>query len=596
MALFLEILKKRWPMWSVVVFASVVSALLGLLSPYLQKLFVDQLLGLHIPHFFEIQLSPLLCLVLGFAVFFLSQAIVIWTQYLGMKESLIFQKDAGEKMYKHVLSLRTDSWKGRQVGEIVSQLATDVPGAAVIIEQSLPTGAAIFFPIFLAPFAIYYLFGIPLFGVLAVMAVVFALNLVLSYRQSKFFQKFKRLAAERIGIVNEWVQNIRSLRIWNWVGSFEEKIFSKRIEETKNRVDMVTNGQVMSSLASSVTYAINIAGVWALTSLKATAATPGEILALLWILGIFLSRPFRQLPWFFTFLIDSSTSFRRLANLFSLSNEPFQLKAHTPCAKGLEVRHLNLKIQGRSVLEDVSFHMAENEFVGIIGDVGSGKSQLLLSLLGETRAQVNGLSFSGLDLCSLSLEERRGLFTYVPQEGFVISSSLRDNVALEYDIDSSNDDRVRSALRLAQFDENHEGLTQGLATEIGERGVNLSGGQKQRVNLARAIFYSRPIVLLDDCMSAVDIQTEKKLIESLVKGRWKNSLRILVTHRLSVLEHVDRVLFLNHGRIQGFDTFANLEKSSSLFRDFVSTMSKSEKGEMGEALPVSDEEAVTVEV
>ena len=155
-----------------------------------------------------------------------------------------------------------------------------------------------------------------------------------------------------------------------------------------------------------------------------------------------------------------------------------------------------------------------------------------------------------------------------------MSASLRENVAFLYDIDPDRDPMVEESLRLAQFDLNTERVEKGLNTEIGERGVNLSGGQRQRVSLARVHFHQAPILLLDDCLSAVDVDTEQKLFEQLLLGAWADRTRILVTHRLSALSQVDRILFLEEGRIIDQGTFEELLARNEKFRDYTTTVAK----------------------
>jgi ABC-type multidrug transport system fused ATPase/permease subunit len=161
---------------------------------------------------------------------------------------------------------------------------------------------------------------------------------------------------------------------------------------------------------------------------------------------------------------------------------------------------------------------------------------------------------------------------YVPQEGFTMSATLRENVCIEYLSESGStvdDRRVLEALRLAQFDPASERVQEGLEAEIGERGVNLSGGQRQRISLARARYAERPIILLDDCLSAVDVDTERHLVDQLIAGAWAGRARVLATHRLSVLPLCDRVLFLEDGAITLQGTYDQLLERSEVFRDFV---------------------------
>ncbi len=174
-------------------------------------------------------------------------------------------------------------------------------------------------------------------------------------------------------------------------------------------------------------------------------------------------------------------------------------------------------------------------------------------------------------MLNLKTEQTKDFFTFFSQDGFVMSSNLRENIVFEYDASTIFVEGVLTALHQAEFAMNNESLSNGLETEIGERGVNLSGGQKQRVSLARAIFYDRPIVLLDDSLSAVDVDTERKLVQNLLLGTWNLRTRILVSHRLSVLQYVDRIVYLENGKISEIGTLAQLLLRSESFRNFTSS-------------------------
>lgn len=153
-----------------------------------------------------------------------------------------------------------------------------------------------------------------------------------------------------------------------------------------------------------------------------------------------------------------------------------------------------------------------------------------------------------------------------------MSSTLRDNVAFNYDIAKEKDLEIGLALSHAQFQWSTERLEQGLSTEIGERGVNLSGGQKQRVSIARVDYIKSPIVLLDDCLSALDVDTERKLVSDLFNKQWKGRTRILATHRLSILPLVNRVLFLESGHVLGYGPHEQLLKDLPAYHHFVRSL------------------------
>lgn len=576
---------------------SFAAAVGGLASPFFQKLFVDRLMHqdtfeghtMNQAFVWINELGPLWLIFFAFVATLASQALSLLSNYAGVREGILIQKDLAREIYEKTLSTRTDEMGSTTVGEAVSIYATDIPGASAFVDQVIPMAASILFPMIFAPIAIHWICGIPMTVTVLVMAVMVFINVILASRQSRFFYKFKTLAAERTGIVNEWVQNIRLLRILGWIENYEEKIFAKRREETANRVSMVTNGQLMNSFGSSITYVLNLTGVAALIYLKDGNVTAGELFALLWILGVFLTRPFRQTPWIFTFTLDSISSLRRVAAYL----EKVSSAGGFPQTDGgaassltealpLDIKGLRLAFGSVERLRGIDLQIHAGEFVAVVGEVGSGKSLLVLSLMGETGAHFDEFKIGQVDALAMDLNARRKFFAFVPQEGFVMSASLRENIAFQYDVPREFDDEIVRSLDLAQFNLRGEAVRDGLQTEIGERGVNLSGGQRQRVSLARAHYFHRPIVLLDDCLSAVDVDTESRLVDELIDGAWKTKTRILVTHRLSVLHQVDRVIFLEDGAVVDSGKFSDLLNRSAKVRQFVASVKRSEAAQTGD--------------
>lgn len=591
-SLFAEIVFTRFHFRLLILLSSLIAAGLGLLGPFFQKEFIDQLNGLSSQIHFMKTDTPLLLIVGAFACVLLAQAFSQLTNFLSAREALHMQRVFAERLYSKTLSMRVDTMSHRPVGEIVSLYATDVQGATVFLDQTLPAGCSTLFPLLLAPFAISMMFEIPLWPVVSIMVAITALNNFMAFRQSKFFYKFKQLAAERTGLVSEWIQNIRTIRILGWISHFEKNIFIKREVETDNRVMMVTNGQMMNAVASSITFVLNVVTLSSLVYFSKKPFTSGELLALLWIVGIFLTRPFRQMPWFFTFAFDSWTSVQRLQDFLNSKNDKTDVAEIVPAATpimekyALHVRNLQLRINSRTVLENINLEVGHGEFVAIVGEVGSGKSMLLLSLLRETGASFQEYHIGEFDAMKASPDEVRGHFSFVPQEGFIMSASLRENVAFLYDTSPELDPLVEESLRLAQFDLGIERVENGLSTEIGERGVNLSGGQRQRVSLARVHLHSAPILLLDDCLSAVDVDTERKLFDQLILGAWQGRTRLLVTHRLSALHRVDRILFMEGGQIIDSGSFEELLARNEKFREYTTSVAKEAAAEKKEGARV----------
>ena len=593
-SLLIEFLFSRWQARVVIFLVALSSAVFGVASPLFQKIFVDGLLGARSSGFLSgFAIEPITAIVIAFLCTLAAQVLGLISNFLCVREGTFLQRVVSERMYKKTLSIRPDSMGSTTVGEVVSLYATDVPGATALIDQVMPMATGIFFNLILAPIVVVMVCDIPLWATFIVMGGIALLTLTLATRQGRFFVRFKQLAAERTGIVNEWIQTIRLLRILGWVENFENKIFLKRIEETANRIAMVTNGQLMNAFGSSINFVINLTGVASLIFLSGRNPSPGELFALLWIFGVFLVRPFRQLPWFFTFVFDSMTSMRRLEAFLRRPSDAGDLDlansdgARERTSPALSVAGLNLEVSGKSgsqkILSGISFEIKAGEFVAIVGEVGSGKSMLALSLVGETGAVFEQIHIGDVDAKRLKIHERRRYFSFVPQEGFVMSASLRENVAFAYDPSRDRDESILKSLEVAQFRLSNEMPEGDLDTEIGERGVNLSGGQRQRVSLARAHQYSRPIILLDDCLSAVDVDTEQNLLAKLIDGEWKLHTRILVTHRLSVLNQVDCVFFMEHGQIVERGPYKNLLESSERMRKFVESIQREEAASQSDA-------------
>ena len=561
-----RILLYRLPFRFLIVTVAIVAALGGLAVPYFQKNFLDTLLGydpllktlgdhLGPEGSFDIAWHLVGLIGLTFVAMMASQSAAALLRALCAREGTIAQGQVSEALYAHTLKLSGASRSARTVGELTNLYTQDVAASAILLEDFLPSFLTSVLPFFVAPIAVSIYFNLSMVETGSALLITCSALLAMSFRQARFFGAFKRLAGDRMAIVNEWLQNIRMIRILGWVRDFEARIFQKREEETANRIAMVTNGSTMNSIAQVAPLLLNVVGIVSLIHHHRGHISPGDIFALMWVFGVFLARPVRMLPWTLVIFLDGITSCRRLEQFFLLAEEPDHTSTTTsapalPLDTTLTLSGLSLLYGVKPVLSDINVVIEPGEFIGITGAVGAGKTQFLMSLLREVPASFNHYSIGDRDAQSMSLQELRANFALIPQDGFVMSASLRDNVAFEYAFRPDRDQRILKSLQLAQFGSDLEKMSAALDTEIGERGVNLSGGQRQRVSLARALFADRPIILLDDSLSAVDVDTERMIIEKLLCGAWASKTRILVTHRLSVLPFVDRIFVMEDGLLK----------------------------------------------
>ncbi len=571
-SLLKSILFQRFRWRLLILGLSLLCAICGIAAPYAQKHFVDELLAGG---------ASQRWIWAAFILTVTTHAFWQMSLWVASRESFITQKSLGDASYSRILEGPGGFIGHKPAGEGISLFAVDVQGAAAILDQAFIMAGSMVFPLLLAPIALHVLFEIPWLSSLSAILTLSFINFILARRQSRYFYSFKQLAAERTGLVAEWVQNIRTLRILGWIKSIEAKIFKVRIRETTNRLGMLTNGQVMNSIATSGTYFLNILVVLLLVNMRKSVGrepTPGELLSLLWIMGVFLARPLRQFPWAIVISMDSFSSMVRLQRALQLPITQPQVMTTQASSENfaIEVSGLNLEIDGRNLLKNINLSIKKNEFVGIVGEVGCGKTLLLQSLMGATGAKFHSFSINGVATAGPADPAVRSQMAFIPQEGFTMSASLRENVMFTYLEEPSSfsqyknlDERVLNSLKLAQFLPENERVRDGLETEIGERGVNLSGGQRQRVSIARAHYANRPIILMDDSLSAVDVDTEAQLIEKLICGDWKTKTRLLVTQRMAVLPWCDRVIFIENGQITHQGTYAELHKHVPQFREFV---------------------------
>ena len=230
--------------------------------------------------------------------------------------------------------------------------------------------------------------------------------------------------------------------------------------------------------------------------------------------------------------------------------------------------HLTFRYPGSSIdsLEDVSFTIKAGENVGIIGRTGAGKTTLVDLLLRTYNVPDGTVFLDGHDINRIPIKTVRKFAAYVPQDNFLFSDTIANNIS--FASDSDDEKLIREAAELSDVHDNISEFTLGYKTVLGERGVTVSGGQKQRISIARALMKDAAILILDDSVSAVDVKTEKKILENLRRVR-KGKTTILIAHRISTVEKMDKLLFLDEGRLVAVGTHAELLESCPAYRTMV---------------------------
>ena len=229
------------------------------------------------------------------------------------------------------------------------------------------------------------------------------------------------------------------------------------------------------------------------------------------------------------------------------------------------------------VLEDVSFSIRAGENVGIIGRTGSGKTTIVDLILRCYNVPDGTVFLDGHDVNSIPIKTVRHHAAYVPQDNFLFSDTIANNIAFASDSDDFAD--VENAARLSDIDSNIKSFTEGYKTVLGERGVTVSGGQKQRISIARALMKNPAILILDDSVSAVDVKTEKVILDNLRSLR-KGKTTILIAHRVSTVEGMDKILFVEDGKVIASGTHRELLESCPAYRSTVELQKLEDESEV----------------
>ena len=217
-------------------------------------------------------------------------------------------------------------------------------------------------------------------------------------------------------------------------------------------------------------------------------------------------------------------------------------------------------------LHDVNLEIKAGENVGIIGRVGSGKTTLVNTLLRLYNVEKGCVFIDGKDIMNCEISSVRNAIAYVPQDNFLFSDKIRNNIS--FSDESKTLDEIRAAAAFADVDGNIADFTDGYDTVSGERGVTLSGGQKQRISIARAYLKNSPILILDDSVSAVDVKTEENIIRN-IKEKRAGKTTLVVASRASTVAHLDRIIVMNKGRVEAFGTPEELEQTSPTYQKMV---------------------------
>jgi ATP-binding cassette subfamily B protein len=470
------------------------------------------------------------------------------------------------KLFGHLMEMSSDFFQDNKTGDLMARATNDMNA----VRQSIGMGFVSFVDgIFMssliliamisdnASVALYTVIPLPLVTVL----ILFFGKMV-----GKQFKRVQEVYSKLSDIAQETISGMRVVKAF-----VKERYFSARFSETNDSYRDVTMDLVktfglffplISFLAGLSTTILVLAGGGAVIG---NTMSPGDIIAMIAYLEM-LIWPMMGAGFTVNLIQRGSASLKRINEVLDRKSSILEAKdaLDVQPTGDLEVRDLEYSYtqDGVKVLQGISLRVGEGETLGILGRVGSGKSTLIKLLPRLLDPGPGKVFLGGKDSCSFTLSALRSIFGFVPQESFLFSSSVRENIL--FGVDDCSDERFQALAQIASLDRDLSLFPAGWDTVVGERGLTLSGGQKQRIAIARALALDPKILVLDDALSAVDAETEERILKNLLLER-KGRTNVLVSHRVSTLRHADRILVLDGGKMGQYGSHEELMKDKKGF-------------------------------
>jgi ATP-binding cassette subfamily B multidrug efflux pump len=481
-------------------------------------------------------------LLRGFFMFLMRQTLIVMSRHI--------EYDQKRALYDHYQRLDSSFYKSNRTGDLMSRISEDVSRVRMY------TGPSIMYLVnltVLIAFSLFYMLRENVTLTLLVLSPMPLLAAAIYYVNNVINRRSEKIQAQLADITTHAQESYSGIRV---IKSFSQesamsRFFKQHAENYRSSslgltmVEAVYFPSIGLLIGLSTLLTILVGGIYQLDH-EISSGTIAEFVVYINMLTF----PVSAIGWVASMIQRAAASQKRINEflhtraLVTDPVHPVKMEEFQECRfENLSFKYLNT---GIVALKDFSLTIKKGEKVAIIGKTGSGKSTLTQLMLRHVDPTSGSVNINGVDLKQYSMQDIRGLISYVPQDTFLFSASIADNI--RFGNPDATDQMIRQAARQAAVDSEIESFPQEYQTKVGERGVNLSGGQKQRISIARALCKTTPVLLFDDCLSAVDAATEHRILAGLHEAM-KDRTSIIITHRIFTLLDFDRIIVLDDGKI-----------------------------------------------
>jgi len=501
----------------------------------------------------------ILYLLRGLFLFFMRQTIILMSRHI--------EFDMKNEIYAHYQKLSLGFYRRNHTGDLMNRATEDVNRVRMYVGPAImyALNTAVLFSLIIhfmfavnATLAIYCLLPLPV-----LVFTIYRVNTVINQKSEKIQEQLSRLSS----FVQERFSGIRVIKSYVREAHNQE-VFARESQAYKQNAMNLVKTQALFFPAMlllvglSTILTVFIGGRQVIEG----AITPGNIAEFIVYVNQ-LTFPVTMLGWVTTLIQRAAASQKRINAFLQLQPDiiPPDVAPHD-FEGNIAFRNVSFTYPdtGITALKNVSFEVGKGQFVAIIGKTGSGKSTLANLLLRMYDVDSGEILIDNRPITAVHLHHFRDQTGFVPQEVFLFSDTIRNNIA--FGMDQASDEKVEWAAKNAAVYHNIMEFDQKFETLLGERGITLSGGQKQRVSIARALIKEPRLLIFDDCLSAVDTKTEEDILHNLGKlMRGKTSL--IIAHRISTLKNADKIIVLDNGEIKETGTHETLLNQGGLYAE-----------------------------